>query len=560
MRRTKEEKQDQDLAKIDAFLNMATGLGGCEDRGNANVVYNTRFRTREELQYQYKEGGLYKRIVDRPAMDAIREGFEIKGADKEFDSAEMNSDLEDLGLDSSLLEVAKWSRLFGGALLIPLVTDGKPMDEPLDMGTISDFKGFVVVDRWRATWHPQNPDFYQLSSTQKDAEGNTFSGPIHISRVIRFDGEALPFDLFQQNQYWGASVLESGWKDLRRVETVRGYMEDGTHNVTGMVFKIKGFTKKLLGAQNAKDSASAVQIIRQGIAALRNNWNNLHLLTLDSEDSIEQGGAKMTELHQLDSGFISAVVMDYDIPREILLHELKGALTSGESAGSIRLYYDGIASYQATTLTPAISRIASIYFAWKNNGKGAEPQKFVVEWAPLWQLTDEEKASIRKTNAETDEIYHRIAALESDEVRDARLVDGEMGQIEIVEEEPDAVPADLPEAIEGEAAEDLVSPEDSDPGTAFNGAQVQALSGIVLQVADGSIPFESGVQLIAISFPVSEVQALALLEPVREAGEEAVKKKAEAPELPAAMKAQQGAPPPPPPPPVEPAEVEEDEG
>ena len=55
--------------------------------------------------------------------------------------------------------------------------------------------------------------------------------------------------------------------------------------------------------------------------------------------------------------------------------------------------------------------------------------------------------------------------------------------------------------------------EASDPGTAFNGAQVKALSDIVLQVASKEIPFESAVQMVRIAFPVSEAEARELLQP-----------------------------------------------
>lgn len=459
-RRTKEA-----IARSDAFVSLATGQGGSEDFSTYTVAIRTPFKGQTALEAQYKDDALAGRIVDRPADDATREGFSIVGTDENVDLAEMASDLEDLGFTEALNRTLKWSRLYGAALLIPLVDDGQDMSEPLDMDRIKSFSGFRVVDRYRATIDPgsfaegagldfENPEWYMLSTSQRLPDGTNLDGRIHRSRVVRFDGVMLPTDLIKANGYYGMSVLEHGWRNLRRLATVRGYMEDGAHNLTGLVLKIAGLTKMLKGAAAADDGSSILEKIRMGIQRLRNNWNNMHWLALDKDDSIEQSNRNATGFLELEQAMINAVVMDYDIPRELLVHELKGALTSGESAGSIRLYYDQISAYQTNALTPAVNRVLEMYFA--SVGSGID--QWEVVWEPLWQPTPKEQAEIRKLDAETDQIYFEMAVFDPRELRQARLVEGQVGAI-VMSPEMEAIAVEAEREREEEREREIAEPE-----------------------------------------------------------------------------------------------------
>lgn len=96
--------------------------------------------------------------------------------------------------------------------------------------------------------------------------------------------------------------------------------------------------------------------------------------------------------------------------------------------------------------------------------------------------------------------------------------------------------------LEGELipGEIEVKPEEAaDPSTAFNGAQVAALSGIVTAVVQGTMPFASAVQLAAISFPIDEAAATRLLLPAQAmAATVALEKEATKAAMDPAMKAQ----------------------
>jgi phage-related protein (TIGR01555 family) len=436
----KKTKLDRFRERADAFVNRVTGMGTCEDPDNYTQVAETHFLRRRELEETYKDNALAARIVDRPAMDSLREGWYMEGTDEAIDWDEIKSDMEDLGLDDALLSALKWSRLFGGCLLIPLVDDGQEMDKPLNVDAIKSFSGFRVVDRWRAQISPEsflggagvdftNPEYYFLSSSQRTPDGELLTGRIHKSRVIRFDGVDVPYDLMARNGYWGMSVLQPGWRNIRALYTARGYLRSGLHTMTGMILKVNGLTNMLKGA-GTPGGGSIAENVRAGVARLRNNWTNNHWLALDKEDSLDQSNRTATGLADMGGLFVDAVVMDYDIPRELLVHELKGALTTGEAAGSIRLYYDHISADQRVRLTPAINRILEMYFAATDKSI----DQWTICWNPLWQQTERELAEVRKFNAEVDNIYFTIGALEAEEIRIARFENGDMGQIEITPE------------------------------------------------------------------------------------------------------------------------------
>jgi len=466
------DKFKEALSRADAFVNLVTGMGGCEDFGQATVAATTDFKTKSEVEATYKDNALAGRIVDRLANDATREGFEISDTDESVDLSEIASDFEDLGVMVALNRVLKESRIYGGALLIPLVDDGQDPDKPLNLDNIKSFKGFRIVERYRATIDPlslstgagidfMNPEWYSLSTDERTPDGKILSGRIHRSRVMRFDGVVLPPDLLKRNGYWGMSVLESGWDNLRRLSTVRQYMENGVHNLTSMVLKIAGLTKMLKGAGADSKGTSLKEKIRQGIQQLRNNWNNMHFLALDKEDDISQSNQSATGLSDLEVVFVNAVVMDYDYPRELLTHEVKGVLNTGESAGAIRLYYDDISALQCNQLTPVVNRILMMYFAAKQK----KIDKWSVQWNPLWQISETEKAANRKIDAEVDNIYFTMGVMESEEIRQGRLVEGQTGALvqspemvalEAAEEKEEEAEGEAEEAI---PLEEPITPE-----------------------------------------------------------------------------------------------------
>ncbi|MCW3641578.1 DUF1073 domain-containing protein, partial [Burkholderia cenocepacia] len=100
-----------------------------------------------------------------------------------------------------LCDTGKWAQLYGGAIAVMLI-DGQDMSQPLRRETIGkgQFKGLLVLDRWMVAppvgevvteFGPDlgMPKYYDVLPTAIGLP----QGRIHHSRVLRMDGEALPY-------------------------------------------------------------------------------------------------------------------------------------------------------------------------------------------------------------------------------------------------------------------------------------------------------------------------------------------------------------------------------
>ncbi|MGU4703904.1 DUF1073 domain-containing protein, partial [Burkholderia cepacia] len=97
------------------------------------------------------------------------------------------------------------------------------MSQPLRRETIGkgQFKGLLVLDRWMVAppvgevvteFGPDlgMPKYYDVLPTAIGLP----QGRIHHSRVLRMDGEALPFYQRISENGWGLSILEPMWDRL----------------------------------------------------------------------------------------------------------------------------------------------------------------------------------------------------------------------------------------------------------------------------------------------------------------------------------------------------------
>ena len=133
-------------------------------------------------------------------------------------------------LIDKLKEGLKWSKLYGGALGVMIVEgQGDDLSIPLNLDLVfpGDFCGLEVFDRWNCITPSMElvedyrdpeyglPEFYTISDK---ATGKMQK--VHYSRCIRFVGDDLPYWESQMEQYWGASVIEGIFDELKKRDNV----------------------------------------------------------------------------------------------------------------------------------------------------------------------------------------------------------------------------------------------------------------------------------------------------------------------------------------------------
>jgi phage-related protein (TIGR01555 family) len=434
----------------DDWANAQTLLGTTSDK-TSQTAYQTRGRLSDaELDALYEENALAARIIDRLPDDATREDFIIKDANEEFDKERLDSILEDLEVMTALGDTWRWGRLYGGALTVLAINDGRPFEAPLDMKNITGISSVNVIDRRWAfprIWEPglgsrsfANPKHYDIFVSWGRGEPRQ----LHSSRAIRFDGMKInEYSLIKTNG-WGPSVLQRVYSTLKRLGTNRKSTEHIILHLSMFMYGMEGLRKVLKQGKAAKKNAE------EYFATIREAMDTLHMLVFDKNDTFsEKPIGNLSGLVALLERSLDDLVSETDMPRSILLGETPGGLNTGENAGETRAWFDYVRAQQRKILTAPINRILEIIFAmWKRAGMSV-PTKWTIDYKPLWQLNEKEQSEIRTANAQADNTYWLMGALGAQEIRRARFIDGETGDIELTEEEA----AEAPETVEPATAQ-----------------------------------------------------------------------------------------------------------
>lgn len=507
-------------SKVDGWQNSLTSLSvlGKDKRLGAELVRSKM--ERNEASLFYKEDDIAARIVDLPTEEMMREGFEIKvEGDEEKQLQELIfEEFKRLCLYQKTEQDLKWARIYGGAGLI-FGHLGQTLDMPIEEGKKTPPIDYVLsMDRYRLLpdsslsliIDPKSPyfglpEFYTIQNDQVvSTEGIQNGQRIHYSRVVRFEGVKLPYDLQQQEQYWGESIFVRLKEPIMNYQTANNSAATIIQDFVMSVFKMEDLKDML--TQGKDDLIYKKLFLASKMGSIAN------AIALQVNESFEKQTTNVAGVSDLLKAVKERLAAATDIPQTILFGQSPGGLgATGESEQSN--WYDYIKKKQESELRPIIERVVTLILQQSTIPAPKLP-KFEICFNPLWQMSEKEMVELRKMQAETDQIYITQQVLDPSEVAKSRF--GEMGysiETEIDQETRAALEApDLPEDEPTEGGESSI-PEDApaaavenqttSPQIALNGAQVTSLLEIIAQVATGQIPRESGINLIEVSFAVS---------------------------------------------------------
>ena len=220
----------------DSIVNKDAGFGTSTDKTTQNFWVANGMNQNYELQAKMYQYWLPRRIVDLIPNEGRRKGWEHVIPSW---TPEQIQDLERKDLDFKVKDkfklAWKWERLFGGALIVYLFDQSEGLySEPLNKDAIKkdSLLGIDVYDPWQS--YAANIDHLNfVSSNYRKPTNYTLGTPgfmmvnkggipeeqrgmesingaiIHHTRVNRFNGLELPWYDFQNNWYWGQSLLAS---------------------------------------------------------------------------------------------------------------------------------------------------------------------------------------------------------------------------------------------------------------------------------------------------------------------------------------------------------------
>lgn len=387
----------------DSFVNFAAKLGiGAGNLSDASgYEFNFISRQRTGLEAAYRGSWVVGAAVDYPADDMTTAGIVLDTTLKPDEVDLLTAALRDLRIWQKLASTLKWSRLYGGAVAVMLI-DGQNMATPLDLDTIKEgqFKGLYVLDRWTLnpavrevvqTLGPDlgMPEYYTVLG---GAQLGLPNWRIHYSRVLRFEGLELPFQQRLAENLWGMSVIERLFDRLVAFDST-------TTGAAQLVFRAYLRTYKIPKLRELIAAGGAMlEAVTKQIDFLRLMQSNEGLSVIDAEDEFEALEYSFSGLDSVLLQFGQQLSGAMEMPMVRLFGQSPTGLNStGES--DLEIYDDGIKKKQERDLRQPVTRLLDV-LSRSLFGK-ALPEGFTFTFAPLRQISEEDKATIgaAKTSA-----------------------------------------------------------------------------------------------------------------------------------------------------------------
>jgi phage-related protein (TIGR01555 family) len=410
-----------------ALVNVLTGLGvPGKDRSTATRVGTQVLLSQSELETLYLSG-IPRRYVDAIADEILRHQPTIKlsGAtqgDTHTLIANFDTYLKNTQFAHALCEVVKLQRLYGGAGLVLLIDDGLEPEEPVDPARIRRITGFVPLSRHElipedVTYTDYSkPEHYRITTSQKltgDQTESYVNLRVHHTRVARFDGLFLPWNIRVRNTGWGQSCLQLLWDSYKRYESVLSGLENMATDSDLFTHKIPGLFQRIASGNEAD--------LRKRLEASQLSRSLYGGIVIDTEEEVNFLARNLTNLAQASEPFVKDLQAVTGWPSSILMGESPGGLGK-EGRFEERVWSSLVEKWQENHCRTPVTEIFTLIFASREGPtRGRIPPGWAVQFPTVFTKTDEEKAALQVQMSQADNTYVAMGALNAIEVRQSRF-------------------------------------------------------------------------------------------------------------------------------------------
>jgi phage-related protein (TIGR01555 family) len=436
--------------RADGYVNMMNKYGTSKD-----TTEGYRFRAEpvvpDELLTMYYEGnGLFAKIIDTPAEEAIKHGFTLESTKDQKIEDFYTEALDELDWEEMAMTAVRWARLFGGSIAVMMINDGRGIDEPLDWRNIRSIDDIRVYDRSviqpdyqsMFSYDPRDPfrtrgsrlgmpEFYHVTS-------RTGSFTVHDSRCLVFQNGILPENTTNSiYQLWGIPEYVRINRAIRDAEVAHGSATKLLDRSVQAVYKMKDLAAELATEEGEDRVLRRLQTIDMARGLLNS-------ITIDSEgedyDFRQFQFSGVSDVIDSTCNFLSALT---SIPQTILFGRSPAGMNATGDA-DLENWYNYLERIQKRMVKKNLRYLLSVIFqAGVRTGEVDEVPKIKVEFNPLWSLSDTEQADLDQkraqtqfTRAQTAQLYIDKQVIDPSEVR-AKLADSEEFDVENMLDEYD---------------------------------------------------------------------------------------------------------------------------
>lgn len=407
--------------RVDGLQNVLIGMGTSRDKAQYTKTTATVFLAQEELENLYGEW-LPRRIVDIYADQATRKGFKVLfGGDgvRAEEVQGIEQVIEDLYILEHLNLAAKNARLYGGACLLLFIDDGRPAYMPVDKRNIRRIEDIECLDRWQIApvINEENLYDYSKATYYQIISGDLINQPqltyIHKDRILRFDGEWLPYRVRQRNYGWGLSCLQTVYDSFRHYWTGLNASATLLTEFDVFVHKVRGLAA-MLAAGKESSVRDRLQVNDMSRSIYRGYAIDAEKEELEFISRSFGGIGEVLEKLRID------IIGASKIPHTVLFGESPSGLGS-TGRSEERDFAKTLADYQSVHFKRPIKKLMELIMLSKEGPtKGQMPDSWRIAFNPLFELNEREMADVRARVAAVDGRYIQLGVLSPKEVADAR--------------------------------------------------------------------------------------------------------------------------------------------
>ena len=437
----------------DAFTNSLARIGFAQP----NILEGSQYPiTRLTRNYNlmnslYRDSWIIRRIIDTTAKDMVKNWIEITSSVTPQELSAVEKVVRNTHLKNDILRGIQWGRLYGGAAgIMKIEGQEDKLDQPLDLDSVmpGDFKGLIILDRWSGIT-PQlelvddlsSPDYglpkyYMIRNEEKGEQVL-----VHHSRVLRFCGPELPYWEKLAEVYWGASVVEQVFDELKK-------RDNTSWNIAQLIFlsNVRVLKMSDLGQLLATVNEKSKKQLYSTLSAQNMLMSSMGIYVMDKEDEFQNFQYSFSGVSEIYELFMLDIAGASETPASKLFgRSPQGMNSTGENEETN--YNSMITQNQESDLRPIFDKLLPVVFL---SALGYIPTDLDFNFNPVEMPSQKERAEL---------IWRTVEAIKN--IYDSGIISQKIALKELKQSgEPLGLFTNITEEDIAEASDSLESPID----------------------------------------------------------------------------------------------------
>jgi len=456
-------KTVENANRLDSLGSSVMGMGESSmDKRQSIAPYLRGFFDNNALDSMFMQGGLFRRVAEAPAVDAIAPGWTTDDGVDQDATSKFDRKHE---LRKKMIDAVRFARAYGRSHILKVTDDDLPLDQPLPPGKHNILALHVFMRREAIAQHwcsdirsPYfgNVDIWSVVPLRTGVYTPTQA--IHASRMLTIHGLDSPltsvpgFDLGR-----GLSVPDAYWEEIRDLVAVWGSLATMALEASLPTLSIGEKDTVVSGSSGIGDDsddgmAAAMQLLKLS----RSAWG---MTIVNGNDKFSRDNVSFQGIKDVIAALEERVCAVEGLPGVRLFGQAPGGLSTDDKSGRAT-YTTLVNGIRVDHAEPVLQSIYDTHF-----GEGDR----TINWGDVETLDATQIASIEKMHADRDKVLLDCGAITASEIR-ARYSGDEVLPNPVVVGPMDVTPVEAPVANE--------TPVDITGGDLPQGLQFEAEKGV----------------------------------------------------------------------------------